>query len=84
MVNEPEVAYRPATHVQKVYHQIAQQYDESYFAKMEKELGNLKGTPIPCCYTEEEIDDVILESEKSGVVDSEEINAFFARWKSLS
>ena len=51
---------------------------------MEKELGNLKGTPIPCCYTEEEIDDVILESEKSGVVDSEEINAFFARWKSLT
>ena len=34
-------------------------------------------------YTEEELDHVILESEKSGVVDDEEINAFFARWKSL-
>lgn len=59
-------------------------YDEAYFAKMEEELGCLKGEPMPCCYTEEELDSVIRESEKSGVVDKEEINAFFARWESLS
>ncbi|MBE6280859.1 MAG: hypothetical protein E7095_02185 [Bacteroides sp.] len=58
-------------------------YDETYFAGMEKNFECLKGAPMPCCYTEEELDHVILESEKSGVVDDEEINAFFARWKSL-
>jgi len=60
-----------------------QKYDDAYFAKMEKELEYLKGAPMPCCYTDEELDEVIRESEKSGWVDEEEINAFFARWENM-
>ncbi len=63
--------------------QNTQKYDEAYFAKMEKEFEYLKGAPMPCCYTDEELDEVIHESEKSGWVDEEEINAFFARWENM-
>ena len=62
---------------------LMQKYDEAYFAKMEKEFEYLKGAPMPCCYTDEELDEVIRESEKSGWVDEEEINAFFARWENI-
>ena len=50
---------------------------------MEKEFEHLKGAPMPCCYTEDELDEVIRESEKSGMVDEEEVNAFFERWKNM-
>ena len=62
---------------------LMQKYDEAYFAKMEKEFGHLKGAPMPCCYTEDELDEVIRESEKSGIVDDNEIKAFFARWENM-
>ena len=60
-----------------------QKYDEAYFAKMEKEFEHMKGAPLPCCYTEDELDEVIRESEKSGIVDDNEIKAFFARWENM-
>ena len=60
-----------------------QKYDESYFAKMEKEFAYLKDAPMPCCYSEEELDEVIRDSEKSGIVNNEEIKAFFSRWENL-
>ena len=50
---------------------------------MEKEFAYLKDAPMPCCYSEEELDEVIHDSEKSGVVNNEEIKAFFSRWKNL-
>lgn len=58
-------------------------YDEAYFSKMEEELGCLKGTSMPCCYTDEELDEIICTSENSGVVAEEEINAFFSRWENM-
>lgn len=64
--------------------QSEQKFNEAYFAKMEKDFEYLKGAPMPCCYTEDELDDVIRESEKSGVVDDDEIKAFFARWENMS
>ena len=63
--------------------QTTPKYDDVYFEEMEKELGCLKGVPMPCCYTDEELDEVIRESEKSGMVDEEEVNAFFERWKNM-
>ena len=63
--------------------QATQKYDEAYFEKMEKEFGCMKDAPMPCCFTEEELDEVIRESEKSGWVDDEEVNAFFERWKNM-
>ena len=63
--------------------QVTQKYDEAYFEEMEKGFGSLKGTPMPCCFTEEELEEVIRESEKSGWVDDEEVNAFFERWRNM-
>ena len=60
-----------------------QKYDETYFTEMENEMDCMKGASMPCCYTEEELDKVIHESEKSGIVDNEEINAFFSRWENM-
>ena len=63
-----------------------QKYDETYFAKIEKAFESLKGASMPCCYTcytEDELDKVIRESERSGIVDEEEINAFFTRWENM-
>ena len=54
-------------------------YDDAYFSKLEKDYEHLKGAPMPCCYSEDELDDVIRESEKSGIVDDNEIKAF---WRS--
>lgn len=62
----------------------AEKYDDAYFEKLEAECGVQKGAPMPCCFTEEELDDVIRNSERSGIVDDEEIKAFFARWESMS
>ena len=59
-------------------------YDDAYFAKMEKDLEHLKGAPMPCCFSEEELDKVIRESERSGWVDDDEIKAFEERWISVS
>ena len=33
-----------------------QKYDDAYFAKMDKDLEHLKGAPMPCCYSDEELD----------------------------
>ena len=63
--------------------QATQKYDEAYFEEMEKGFGCMKGAPMPCCYSEDELDDVIRESEKSGIVDDNEIKAFFARWENM-
>ena len=63
--------------------QATQKYDEAYFENMEKGFGSLKVAPMPCCFTEEELDEVIRESEKSGWVDDEEVNAFFERWRNM-
>jgi hypothetical protein len=60
-----------------------QKYDEAYFAKMEQEYESLKGVPMPYCFSEEELDEVIRDSERSGIVSDEEMKAFFARWENI-
>lgn len=62
----------------------AAKYDEAYFTKLEAECGAHKGSSMPCNFTEDELDDVVRSSERSGVVDNDEIKAFFARWESMS
>ena len=64
--------------------QAMQKYDDAYFTKLEETCGGQKGAPMPCNFTEEELDKVIRSSERSGVVDDEEVKAFFARWGSMS
>ena len=61
-----------------------QKYDETYFTKMENEMHIMKGDSMPCCYSDEELDKFIRESERSGWVDDNEIKAFEERWMSVS
>ena len=35
---------------------------------------------MPCCFTEEELDEEIKQSEASGVATEEEVAALFAKW----
>ena len=58
-------------------------YDEVYFAKMEQEYESLKGAPMPYCYSDDELDGFIRDSERSGTVSDEEVKAFFARWENI-
>ena len=44
----------------------------------------MKGDSMPCCYSDEELDKFIRESERSGWVDDNEIKAFEERWMSVS
>ncbi|MBQ8240272.1 MAG: hypothetical protein IKK67_03720 [Bacteroidaceae bacterium] len=60
--------------------QTDQKNDEACLADMEKDFEYLKGAPMPCCFTEKELDEVIRKSEKSGWVDDDEIKAFEERW----
>ena len=62
---------------------VQQKYDEAYFAKMEQEYESLKGVPMSYCFSEEELDEVIRDSERSGIVSNEEVNAFFERWENI-
>ena len=58
-------------------------YDEVYFAKMEQEYESLNGAPMPYCYSDDELDGFIRDSERSGTVSDEEVKAFFARWENI-
>ena len=60
-----------------------QKYDEVYFTKMEQEYESLKGAPMPYCYSDDELDGVIRDSERSGTVSDEEVKAFFTRWENI-
>ena len=61
-----------------------QKYDDAYFVKIENGFSYLKGAPMSCCFSEEELDKVIRKSERSGWVDDNEIKAFEERWISVS
>lgn len=60
-----------------------QKYDEVYFTKMEQEYESLKGAPMPYCYSDDELDGIIRDSERSGTVSDEEVKAFFTRWENI-
>ena len=53
----------------------------NYFEQLKTQYAYLKDTPMPCQYKENELMDIIIESENSGVAKPEEVKALFARWK---
>lgn len=58
-------------------------YDEAYFAKQDEDYEYLRGTDMPCSFTEEELDEEVKSSEKSGWADDNEVRAFITRWTNL-
>ena len=79
-VSEPVVAYNNP-HLQGLKNRIIASIDATTDEeKLQQCLELLYEDEMPCCFTEEELDEVIRHSEASGNASEEEVNAFFMRW----
>ena len=47
------------------------------------EWDNLRNTPLPYCFSDEEFEKEIEESEKSGWAEDNDVNTFIIKWKNL-
>lgn len=47
------------------------------------EWDNLCNTPLPYCFSDEEFEKEIEESEKSGWAEDNDVNTFIIKWKNL-
>ncbi|MDR0939227.1 MAG: hypothetical protein LBN29_07740 [Mediterranea sp.] len=57
---------------------LSPKYDDAYWEKTYGEqLDQQKGKPMPCQFTDEELENELRASDRSGIADSEEINSFF-------
>ena len=79
-VSEPAVAYNNP-YLQGLKNRIIASIDATTDEeKLHQCLELLYEDEMPCCFTEEELDEVIRHSEASGNASEEEVNAFFMRW----
>ncbi len=79
-IKEPAVAYN-TQYLQGLKNQLISYIDQTTDeSKLKRCLELLHGNDMPCCFTEEELDEVIRRSEASGNASDEEVKAFFARW----
>lgn len=79
-VSEPAVAYNTAN-LQSLKNRLIASIDETKDEKKLQEcLELLHESTMPCCYTEEELDEEIRLSEASGYISQEEALAKFAKW----
>lgn len=77
---EPAIAYN-TPYVQGLKDRIIASLDQTADEyKLEQCLELLENDSMPCCFTEEELDEVIRHSEASGNATKEEVQLFFARW----
>ena len=47
------------------------------------EWESLRDTPLPYCFSNEELEKEIEESEKSGWANDDDVNTFIDQWKNL-
>ena len=47
------------------------------------EWDNLRNTPLLYCFSDEEFEKEIEESEKSGWAEDNDVNTFIIKWKNL-
>jgi hypothetical protein len=47
------------------------------------EWDNLRNTPLPYCFPDEEFEKEIEESEKSRWAEDNDVNTFIIKWKNL-
>lgn len=79
-VSEPAVVYN-TSHLQGLKDRIIAFLDTTTDeGKLQRCLELLNGEEMPCCFTEEELDEEIRLSEKSGYVSNEEALTKFAQW----
>lgn len=79
-VSEPSAAYNTPC-LQGLKNRLIASIDETDDEKRLQEcLELLHESTMPCCFTEEELDEEIKQSEASGVATDEEVAAIFAKW----
>lgn len=79
-VSEPAVAYN-TSYLQGLKNRIIASLDSTTDEeKLQRCLELLSDEEMPCCFTEEELDEEIRLSEASGYITQEEALAKFAKW----
>lgn len=80
-VSEPAVAYN-TPYLQGLKNRLIASIDSiTDEGKLQECLELLHEDTMPCCFTEEELDEEIRLSEASGFATDEEVAAMFAKWK---
>ena len=80
-VSEPAVAYN-TPYLQGLKNRLIASIDSTTDeGKLQECLELLREDTMPCCFTEEELDEEIRLSEASGFATDEEVAAMFAKWK---
>ncbi|HBO06474.1 hypothetical protein DW121_15345 [Bacteroides sp. AM10-21B] len=80
-VSEPAVAYN-TPYLQGLKNRLIASIDSTTDeGKLQECLELLHEDTMPCCFTEEELDEEIRLSEASGFATDEEVAAMFAKWK---
>lgn len=79
--SEPAMVYNTA-HLQglknRLINLIGQMDDER---RLQDCLAILQAKPMPCMFTEEELDAVIESAEKEGFASQEEVDKMFSKWR---
>ncbi len=87
-IKEPAVAYN-TQYLQGLKNQLISYIDQTTDeSKLKRCLELLHGndmpkkskSSMPCCYTEEELDEVIRKAEASGYISHEKVLEKFAKW----
>nr|WP_302828679.1 hypothetical protein [uncultured Bacteroides sp.] len=79
-VSEPAVAYN-TPYLQGLKNRLIASIDSTTDeGKLQECLELLHEDTMPCCFTEEELDEEIRLSEASGYITQEEALAKFAKW----
>ena len=79
-VSEPAVAYN-TPNLQGLKNRLIASIDATTDEeKLQECLELLHEDTMPCCFTEEEFDEVIRHSEASGNASEEDVKNFFAKW----
>jgi hypothetical protein len=79
-VSEPAATYN-TPYLQGLKNRLITSIDETNDEKKLQEcLELLHEKSMPCCFTEEELDEELKLSEASGIATDEEVAAMFAKW----
>ena len=80
-VSEPTANYG-VSNKQRLKNRIIASIDKTDDeGKLQECLEVLTGNDIPCVYSDEEFENILMEAEASGYTSEEEVKAMFAKWK---
>ena len=79
--SEPVMVYS-TTHLQGLKNRLIGLIDQTNDErKLQDCLNFLQAKPMPCMFTEEELDQVIESAEIEGLASQEEVDKMFSKWR---